>query len=953
MALLALLACWAAPGAADAAPPPLYTLDVRVDAEAHTISGVLRVQLAPDDPRPVDTWWLRLPPNRFMGGARPGLRRRVGALSFGVFLNAPDWIDPVEPEGPDSGSIEIRALHDGGGRPLSFSTEADPRLPPGFHRGDALMRVDFGAQSSGRVLAISFVTRLPRRHWDGWDETGIFAESWHPLLLPFSGGQWQRNPHLPSAARFAGSVVATRAGWLKVGFLAPARTAAGAELAVVDPQRPSRTLPLILLWGHPAQQGAPMVPAEPGQGEIRSFFSADSARVGGLAVGWAARFVAFADKFYGLPPPPGGITIVQSRQRTGEIWTAANTVMVPTAFYRASPILDRVFVARLARAIAEVWFGETVFSDRDSQAWLHLGLTGFLALDFFQSSFGWDARFHDVVDWLSPKYREHHLETPTLYLVRKGRDTPLDSSLYRHPVRKEVMTALFHKAPLVFRSLQYLMGAQPFGEGLHAFFRENRLRVVDGAALQQAMEAACAARAAAQSTGPASDAPAPGGKDAHPCPGGVGRFFAQFFYGTAKLDYQLLQWNEKSVPGGFRVEVTVRRLQAGVLPVQVQLTMADGEIRQKLIRGIAEEESVTFRVSAPVARVSLDPKEFLTEVDRQNNHSSRDVRLRPIFDWAKQKETLLTVVARMGGNAIDGNYLGLGVNIAFDEKNRLSLIPISSQLHDNLNYEGLYQRKRVLHPDLDFFSRVQKLGGITEFNAGGIFTHRQTDTADLRSSLSLELERIETTDLATCIAGEPDTTNNVFMDHLAIFSLGNPFSTTFFAGLENSQSAFGSTCHYTRAYASFGHTFALAVNHSLRLGAVRGWTSGDAPLQKKHLLGDPLVLRGYPRSLELVFDHVAALRAEYRFVVSRSIFGEFFQSRKMELILSYDIGRGWDDGQGFEGTPTRRNAGIGFSLEVNALNLLAFPLRIEIAVPLGDSEFQDSQFIFFQALSFF
>ena len=71
------------------------------------------------------------------------------------------------------------------------------------------------------------------------------------------------------------------------------------------------------------------------------------------------------------------------------------------------------------------------------------------------------------------------------------------------------------------------------------------------------------------------------------------------------------------------------------------------------------------------------------------------------------------------------------------------------------------------------------------------------------------------------------------------------------------------------------------------------------------------------------------------------------------MLFFGDVGKGWNNGENFDDAITRRDVGIGFNIDLSLLNVLDFPLRVEVAFPVGDPEFKDRQVILLQALSFF
>jgi len=51
--------------------------------------------------------------------------------------------------------------------------------------------------------------------------------------------------------------------------------------------------------------------------------------------------------------------------------------------------------------------------------------------------------------------------------------------------------------------------------------------------------------------------------------------------------------------------------------------------------------------------------------------------------------------------------------------------------------------------------------------------------------------------------------------------------------------------------------------------------------------------------------------------------------------------------------PQRQDVGIGFEMRVNAISMVDFPVRVDFAVPINDSQYKTPQVILFEALAFF
>ena len=922
---LFVLLCLVSVPTALAQTHPTYRIKASLNNQQHLLEGVVEIQLAQDDPRAKEGLWLHLPPNRFLEEDPRGARREIQMQSIGMDFTELDTNDNAFGNGFDQGHIQIISATDQNGQTLQVLLGNNPKISLGYSIDQGLARIVFPNDKPIHKVELAFRVKLPERYWDGWHDSGVTAIRWHPILARYDNGSWQEDPLDEEIARFEVELTTDTLGWALNDGGPPRKISAGIGHTLSNPTVLRRFFPLVLRWDGAVSQ-------QQNQGRVYSILSdgEEDFRTNQLALAASTSFADYMAQQYGLALPFPNINIVKSAQGTGEPWSAGNTIFIPTVYFKNDPLLDRIFVAKIAATMAEMWFGETVLANLNHQAWLPLGLPVYFGLEFFEHTYGSDASIHSLVDWLAPKYREHYFEMLSLQLARAEKAQPLTIPMLGEPSALIAKITHLHKGPLFFRTLRYLIGQKAFQEGLIELFQTYKFRSVVAEDMRLAFEKAY-------------------GKS-------LESYFDQFFYGNVDLDYALEGWEESTVNGVYQVTVSVQRLAPGILPVEVQLVHTDGTKTTQRISGDPEHQKVVFSDVKPVKTVSLDPGEFLVETDRQNNYTQRAVRLRPFFDWSKAKETLITVEARLGGNAIDGNYIGAGATFRFDDDHQFSAIPIDGQNHDDLLYEVSFKKRHLWGTQMTYELGWLRLGGAETLSNTLRVRTVSTDRLSILTDFSINMEEVEG---SKATAENPDDfqqpgkTNNFNIFNIDYFSLAHPNDSMFFFELEHSQPTFGSNFRYSSILAGVNHDLFITPNNKIRLELIRGGASGAPPIQKRHLLGDPLVLRGFPRTTDLVYDNLAAFRAEYHLVLTRGIIGGVFQTRKTSLILFSDVGRGWNNGEKYNSTRIRRDAGFGLNIDIDALSMLQFPLRVEIGYPINDPEYKNEQFIFFQALSFF
>jgi hypothetical protein len=580
--------------------------------------------------------------------------------------------------------------------------------------------------------------------------------------------------------------------------------------------------------------------------------------------------------------------------------------------------------------VAQVWFGETVWSNRDTQTWLNLGLSGYLALDYFHSLYGWNAGIHNLMDWLQPKYREHFFEAPVRGLIRTNEDAPLMISLRHFPLQRTAVLVAHNKAPLVLRSLYFVVGPDAFARGLNALYFRHRYSQVTDRTLEQELSQVS-------------------GKDLEP-------FFKEWFYGTPDINFAIDDWEQHSTPAGYEVHVHVHRTDLAQLPVQVQVVTTDGKEYEQRWEGAAPQAELTFLLPSPAASIALDPEEYWLELNRKDNRTDILYRVRPLFDWPKQREFLVTLHATAGGNSTDGNYLGLGARITLNENNNLSIIPIYGQRTGLHEYQVTWTWQDWVVPRLDLSVSAEQLGGTRLQGIGLQYVPLDTDTSNVLGMVQLRSESVGDQSFVdrdgTTVTQPESRANNIKILLEYRRKPGQHYSNDLILTTVDSRPGFNSDYRFTTYRADIQQTLALGSSHRLDFQLTRGITEGTPPLQLRHELGGPELMRGYPRVVQLNAEEVAVARLDYGYVLTRQVIGSAAQIRQMTLFLFGDVGRGWNNSETYRDRPRREDAGIGLELEINALRLIEFPIRVDLAYPLHDQEFQGPQVILFGLFNF-
>ena len=909
---------------APAQSAPVYRLAVQVDPVAHTLSGELRLELDPADPRLGDVLWFHLPPNRFQEFDARGRRRNTDSLSFARHFREEEAFDPLWPDGYSPGHIAIDRVETESGVPLAYDFADNPLIPLGYSVRNALLRVHLDAAPGAQVLRIRFTTTLPKRYQDGWSNAGILAEQWYPALANRLNGRWDFDVFAPRAGRYAAAVTVTRDGQLFLGHGWSFAAEAGTPNVMPLDGNPLRTLPLVFMVAQPVEVQHTY------DLSLYVYHQPGHERLGRLALQVAADFRRYVRDKYRLPPPDTRIAMIEVDRPSGDIRIVGGLILIPESFFQNSRLLDRVVLAQLSRAVAQVWFGETVWSNRDTQTWLDLGLAGYLALDYFGSLYGWNAGIHDLMDWLQPKYREHFFEAPLRDLIRRNEDAPAMISLRTSPRERVAQLVAFNKAPILLRTLYFVVGPDAFARGLNALYHRHRYQEVTLETLQREMTDVS-------------------GMELRP-------FFREWFYGTPHINFAVERYEQHTVPGGYEVQVHVRRTPLPELPVEVQVVTASGKTFAQRWAGDDERAVLTFTLPEPAASIAIDPEEYWLELDRRDNRSEILYRVRPIFDWPKQRELLVTLKGVIGGNYVDGNFYGFGVAVALDENNEVRFIPIYGQRTGFSNYILRWSHAAFLLPDLDLALTAQHLAGANEQGVALGYTMLDTDRHRIQGVF-----KIATTTVGAITVVNPDGTvlsqppgrgNSVQAQLLYARKPGLYFGGGIGLQVVDARPSYRSDFDYTTYQLNGFQTLTLGSAHSFKLRLTRGHKEGQQALHARFGLGGPDLLRGYPRTSLLANEQIAGAQLDYGYVLTRRSTGGTTQIRRLTLFLFGDEGRGWNNGEHYYSRPKRQDLGIGLELLLNVMRLTEFPIRMDLAYPVHDDEYHKPQFILLGLLTF-
>ncbi len=676
---------------------PHYRINVFYDHDKKLLAGKMQVRFNPDVYPPHELLFA-LPMNRFRMPDKRGLRKHRVIPVFALNRYQDEKEDPSFPSGFSPGSINILSVKDSQGKKLVYSLEANPELETGYSTLHGLLRVSFPANLRQRVLTIEFNTLLPHNTREGGINGSMITSLWHPQLLVYGRGGWLKDGMSPAPGTYAVTWSASREGVLITTTAHHTQVSADQQLSLPVTPFPVKSFPLIFspsyLKFKPSD--AKDVPDSPGpsdasqdsETDVETFYFSGYERRAGLIHRWGRDYLRFVRNKYKLHSPWKTVRVVAVEAEYEQVSVINNLVLVPLPNFKRSSILDRRVLGFLSRGFGQLWFGESVWNNRDRELWLNLGLPAFLGLRFYQHEFGVDAGIFNFPDWMNPRYREHFFEDIALG-IPENMSYPILSSFREVKEYREYLKSVTYKSALVLSMLEYLVGPLAFRKGLQRFHQQFRQRAAGAAEFKKVINDAYH-----------SDGAAYAENNGFPSYHDLEWFFEQWFATTTGLDYAVGELQTKQgADGGFYTAVEVLKQGEAWMPVEVLLQFEDGSLKRGVVGGRDTHEIVEFISASKPKSVSLDPEEKLLESNRINNHSISFHRVRFGFDWKKRREHLWLLVPGVASNAIDGNSYGVGIRHSFTDyriyampgygtKNERFLYLLEFD-HEKLGFEGL------------------------------------------------------------------------------------------------------------------------------------------------------------------------------------------------------------------------------------------------------------------------
>jgi hypothetical protein len=316
------------------------------------------------------------------------------------------------------------------------------------------------------------------------------------------------------------------------------------------------------------------------------------------------------------------------------------TVQPPVAFFNDDDVFD------LAFTITQMYFPGTVGINGIEEGWMLYGLPVYFAkacseMRFGKMGYDADAAKKDMGVlgklYSLPSFDEVARNMMQLYM-NSGRDEKMAKAVHEYSDPLSMVSNSFLKSALVFEMLRFVIGDSAFTETTREFYRSNQFYHATADAFIAASE---------KSSGEELD-----------------WFFDQWLNRTPTVDYKKGEIKKEKMPdGSWRTAVNLERKGDGVMPVDVEVDLGDGQKMTKRWDGQAESGVVVFETPKEPDAVAVDPQNRILDNNPLNNTKPRmafklDL---PFMQYIHMPSDAIVTLWRptVGYNDVDGLRLGV------------------------------------------------------------------------------------------------------------------------------------------------------------------------------------------------------------------------------------------------------------------------------------------------------
>jgi hypothetical protein len=272
------------------------------------------------------------------------------------------------------------------------------------------------------------------------------------------------------------------------------------------------------------------------------------------------------------------------------------------------------------------------------------------------------------------------------FYMNSGYNEPISRYAYEYKDGLGYSVNAYTKGAIFYEMLRYVVGEETFQKICHEYFNRWALKHVNEARFKQVCEEVS-------------------GMD-------LDWFFQQWLHETKTVDYTLGSVEKKQTANGkWQTEVEIVRKDDGIMPVEVELTLADNEKVRQRWDGKEKKGTLTFTTATAPRRVVLDPEDQIMDKSRLG-HGNLRIEFYPEYprmNYNPPDAYVVTWKPSFWYNDIDGLRLGVRFNGRYRNSRMLSLAgwygPNSSEL------DGRFSFSNPLGSHVNYQMSLMKLEG--------------------------------------------------------------------------------------------------------------------------------------------------------------------------------------------------------------------------------------------------
>ncbi len=357
--------------------------------------------------------------------------------------------------------------------------------------------------------------------------------------------------------------------------------------------------------------------------------------------------------------------------------------------YPMMALIQDVEYFTLAYELSYLYFPGMVGTNGVKESWLAKGIVVYMAKSYSEKKYG--KRGYDLDEAQEEmNFFEKQYPLPTLdgfirnftrLYTESGQNEPISKEVHKYNDPIGLMFNVYVKSDLFYEMLKFVVGDSVFKESLREVVTRHAFMHINEEDLQNVFE---------EKHGQKLD-----------------WFFDQWLHDTPTVDYK--KGNVKKYQREDKTwvtEVELKREGDGIMPVDVELDLGNGEKVVKRWDGKSESATITIETEKRPRNINVDPDDRIMDSNRLNN-ARRRFEFRP--DWPLLKyihmpNDAILVLWRplIGFNEHDSIRLGIGTRSSYNAfYNNLALEAMfgvdSKELDGKVAYSHPLTRKSLLN----------------------------------------------------------------------------------------------------------------------------------------------------------------------------------------------------------------------------------------------------------------